>query len=132
MIERAKENWRRFKRSKPGRRFREHHHRYQQGCIGRSYLRRFFGIIGGFWVVVVGLITVPGPGPGWLVILLGFGIIAGESLLFARMLDRIEVELRRSSRWIVGIWRASPGFVKASIVIAIVACATAVGIGIVF
>jgi Putative transmembrane protein (PGPGW) len=36
--------------------------------------------------MVVGFIAVPGPGPGWLIILLGMGMVAGESLFFARLL----------------------------------------------
>ncbi len=129
MIERAKENWRRFKRSKPGFRFQDHHRRYQQGCIGRSYLRGFFSIIGGFLVVIGGVVAVPGPGPGWLIILLGLGMIAGESLFFARLLDWAEVKLRRLVRRVIGIWRTSPAPVKVSIVLTILACATVVGIG---
>ena len=106
MIKRAKQNWLHFKQSKPGHRFQDHHHRYQQGCIGRrSYLRGFFGIVGGLLVVIGGLIAVPGPGPGWLIILLGLGILAGELLFFARLLDWVEVQLRGLARWIVGIWR---------------------------
>jgi hypothetical protein len=133
MIKRAKENWLHFKQSYPGQRFQDHHHRYQQGCIGRrrSYLRGFFSIFGGFLVVVGGLIAVPGPGPGWLIILLGLGIVSRESLFFARLLDRAEVRLRGLSRRVAGIWRISPAFVKVLIVLAIVASATVTGIGLI-
>jgi uncharacterized protein (TIGR02611 family) len=131
MIERAKDNWRCFKQSQPGHRFQDHHHRYQRGCIGkrRSYFRGLFSIVGGFLVVVGGLVAVPGPGPGWLIILLGLGMVAGESLFFARLLDWVEVKLRGFTRGVVGIWRTSPAFVKISIVLAIIAGATATGIG---
>ena len=46
-------------------------------------------------VVGGGLVAVPGPGPGWLIILLGLVMIAGESLSFARFADRAEIKLRR-------------------------------------
>ena len=84
MIERARENWRRFKEGMPGRRFQEHHYRHQQSSSGRSYLRVFFGIAGGLLVVAGGVVAVPGPGPGWLIILLGLTMVAGESLVLAR------------------------------------------------
>jgi hypothetical protein len=127
MIERAKDNWRRFKQSKPGHRFQDHHHRYQRGCTGRRpYLRGFFRIVGGFLVVVGGLVAVPGPGPGWLIILLGLGTVASESLFFARSLDRVEVKLRGLARRVRGTWRTSPTFVNTSIVLAILVCATAI------
>jgi hypothetical protein len=45
-------------------------------------------------VVGGGLVAVPGPGPGWLIILLGLVMIAGESLSFARFADRAEIKLK--------------------------------------
>lgn len=129
MIERAKENWRRFKQSKPGRRFQDHHHRCQQGYGSRSYIRGLFGIAWGLLVVVGGVIAVPAPGPGWLIILLGLGVIAGESLSFARSMDWIEVRLRRLARLGAGVWAISPVPVKVLTALTILASATALGYG---
>lgn len=129
MIGKARENWRRLKESEPGHRYQDHYHR-QQRSSGRSIFRLIFGIVGGFLVVVGGIIAVPGPGPGWLIILLGLGMIAGESLFFARSLDWVEVELRGLARWVAGVWTASPATAKALIVLALLACATALGYGI--
>jgi uncharacterized protein (TIGR02611 family) len=129
MIERAKESWRRFKQSKPGHRFQDHHHRYQRGYRSRSYLRGLFGIVWGLLVVVVGVIAVPGPGPGWLIILLGLGMIAGESLSFARSIDWVEVRLRQLARLVVGVWTTSPASVKVLIALTVLACAAALGYG---
>jgi hypothetical protein len=129
MIERAKENWRRFKQGKPGRRFQDHHHRCQRGYKSRSYVRGLFGIAWGFLVVVGGVIAVPAPGPGWLIILLGLGVIAGESLSFARSVDRAEVRLRRLARLGAGVWVSSPAWVKVLIALAVLTCATALGYG---
>jgi hypothetical protein len=126
MIERAKENWRRFKQSKPGHRFQDHHHRYQRGYRSRSYLRGFLGIVWGLLVVVGGIVAVPAPGPGWLIILLGLGMIAGESLSFAHSVDRVEVGLRQLAGLVAGVWAASPAPVK---VLVIMVCATALGYG---
>jgi len=130
MIERARENWRRFKEAMPGRRFQEHHYRHQQSSSGRSYLRVFFGIAGGLLVVAGGVVAVPGPGPGWLIILLGLAMVAGESLVLARLLDRVEMRLRSLAGRVAGSWTTSPALVKVSIVVAILAGATASGYGI--
>lgn len=78
-----------------------------------------------------GLVAVPGPGPGWLFMLIGLGMIAGEWLFFARLLDRVEVRLRGLVRRVADIWRASHVLVKILIVLAILACAMAVGIGVI-
>jgi hypothetical protein len=131
MIRRARENWRRFKQSEPGHRFQDHH-RYQQGHSGsRSCLRGFFGIFGGLLVVAGGIIAVPGPGPGWLVILLGLGMVAGESLFFACLFDQAEVKLRGFIRRAVGLWRISRTSVRILIVVGLVTCATATGISLI-
>jgi uncharacterized protein (TIGR02611 family) len=129
MIERAKENWRRFRQSEPGRRFQDHHHYYQRGYGRKSYLRVLLRIFWGLLVVVGGFIAVPGPGPGWLIILLGLGVIAGESLSFARSVDRFEVSLRRLVRLVVVLWTTSPTLVKVLITLTVLACTTALGYG---
>jgi hypothetical protein len=82
-------------------------------------------------VVVGGLIAVPGPGPGWLVILLGLGMVAGESLFFARLFDWAEVKLRGLIMRTIGLWRISPTSVRILIVLGLVACATATGISLI-
>lgn len=130
MIERAKENWRRLKQSKPGRRFQDHHHRYQRGYGSRSYARGWFGLVWGLLILVGGVIAVPAPGPGWLIILLGLGIIAGESLSFARSIDRIEVSLRQLSRLVGGVWTGSPASGKVLLVaLTVLAFVVALGYG---
>ncbi len=80
--------------------------------------------------MVGGVIAVPGPGPGWLIILLGLGMVAGESLFFARLMDGVEAILRRLTRWVADVWMASPASGKASICLAVLACAAGSGYGI--
>lgn len=131
MIQRAKENWLRFKESKPGRRFQDHHYRHQnQGGRGRSIFYVILNVVGGVMVVGGGLIAVPGPGPGWLIILLGLVMIAGESLSFARFADWAEIKLRRLARRVAGVWAASPASAKVLSILALTFCATASGYGI--
>lgn len=133
MIGRARENWRRLKKSKPGHRFQDHYrYQQQQGSSGRSNLRVILSIVGGFLVVGGGVIAVPGPGPGWLIILLGLGMIAGVSLSFARFMDRVEVKLRGLARRGVGIWAAWPALVKVLMLLTTLVCAATLGYGIYF
>ena len=58
----------------------------------------------GFLVVVGGIIAIAGPCTGWLIILLGLWMLAGEVLFFACFADRVEVKLKRLRRGVVGIW----------------------------
>ena len=104
MIQRTKENWRRLKESRPGRRFQDHHYRHQhQDGRCRSSFQVIFTVVGGVMVVGGGLVAVPEPGPGWLIILLGLVMIAGESLSFARFADRAEIKLRRLARRVAAV-----------------------------
>ncbi len=128
--EKVKESSRRLKESKPGLRFQDHYHHRQQSNRGRYRLRvRIFCVFGGFLLVVGGIIAVPGPGPGWLIILLGSWMLAGELLFFARFMDMGEVNLRRLARRVVGIWTTSSALVKGLITLIILVCVAVLGYG---
>src|SRR5215217_323529 len=119
MIQRAKENWRRLKESRPGGRFQDHHypHQHQDGR-GRSSFQVIFNVVGAVMVVGGGLVAVPGPGTGWLIILLGLVMIAGELLSFARFADRAEIKLRRLARRVAAVWAVSPASAKVLMMLA--------------
>ena len=55
--------------------------------IQRHTKRALIGVGGGF-VVLVGLIMVPYPGPGWLVVFAGLAILATEFAFAARVLEK--------------------------------------------
>lgn len=46
----------------------------------------------GFTLLAVGIVLLIGPGPGWLVILLGLGLLAAEFVWARRLLDRMKKE----------------------------------------
>jgi uncharacterized protein (TIGR02611 family) len=64
-------------------------------------VRRLSRIIGGFTLLLIGIIMLVTPGPGWLVILLGLGLLAAEFVWARRLMDRIkrEGERVRSAVW---------------------------------
>ncbi|MCA1717768.1 MAG: hypothetical protein LC781_13435 [Actinobacteria bacterium] len=127
MIERAKENWRRFRESEQGHRFQDRYRRHQENRRGRFDARTFLSIGGGTLVVVGGLIAVPGSGPSWVITFLGLGLIAGEFRPVARFMDRAEVKLRALTRWFVGLWTSSSTAVKVLTCLAILLCLAALG-----
>ncbi len=129
VIERAKENWRRFEESEPGHRFQDRYRRHQENRRDKfdPWTRTLLSIGGGILVVVGGLIAVPGPGPSWIITFLGLGLIAGEARPVARFMNQAEVKFRALARWIVGAWRSSSTVAKASICLATLLCLTALG-----
>jgi tellurite resistance protein TerC len=58
-------------------------------------VRRFFKILGGFTLLLVGALMVFTPGPGWLVIFLGLTVLAAEFVWARRLMDRMKHESNR-------------------------------------
>jgi uncharacterized protein (TIGR02611 family) len=58
-------------------------------------VRRFFKIFGGFTLLLIGVIMLVTPGPGWLVILGGLAMLAAEFVWARRLLDRLKSQGER-------------------------------------
>ena len=52
--------------------------------------KRVMKILFGFTLLVIGVVMIFTPGPGWLVILLGLGVLAAEFVWARQLLDRIK------------------------------------------
>lgn len=57
------------------------------------------GIVGGL-IMILGLALVPLPGPGWLIVFLGLGILATEFAWAERLLDFGRRTLKAWLRWL--------------------------------
>ncbi|HEX2704434.1 MAG TPA: TIGR02611 family protein [Candidatus Lustribacter sp.] len=75
----------------------------------RIYRGAVFAV--GLVVVVVGLIAVPAPGPGWLIVLGGVAVWASEFEFAQRLLDWGGARLHVWTTWMA----ASPWWVKVSV-----------------
>jgi uncharacterized protein (TIGR02611 family) len=61
----------------------------------RPSLRRLANLVGGWVIVVVGIILIPLPGPGWLVVGIGL-LVLGREVRWARgAIVRLERFMRR-------------------------------------
>ena len=67
-------------------------------------VRRAFRVVTGFTLLLAGLVMLVTPGPGWLVILLGLGLLAAEFVWARRLMDRIK---RESDRVRDAVWPAA-------------------------
>jgi len=65
-------------------------------------VRRIFRIVSGFTLLLVGAVMLVTPGPGWLVILLGLGLLAAEFVWAQRLMTRIRREGERAYH---AVWR---------------------------
>jgi len=65
------------------------------------------GVLGAL-IILIGLVLVPLPGPGWLIVLCGIAIVASEFAFAQRLLHWARLKLRawadwvRRSHWSVG------------------------------
>ena len=53
-------------------------------------VRRLSRIVGGFTLLLIGVVMLVTPGPGWVVIFLGLGVLAAEFVWARRLMDRIK------------------------------------------
>ena len=127
MFDSLRESWQELKEGEPGERFEKHYERRQEEK--RSKLRTVFFIGAGVLTLAAGVFFLAAPGPGWLVLFIGGALIAQESRKAARILDWIEVRVRRVAAWALGIWRDAPTVARAGIVLLGVVVAAGAGVG---
>jgi len=53
-------------------------------------MKRIVVIVGGFLLLVAGIVLLPLPGPGWVVIALALAVLAREFVWARRLLDRVK------------------------------------------
>lgn len=85
--------WRRFRDAEPGTRFQQQYESNQKSR--QSQWARPAWILLAVGLVLIGILALPAPGPGTLVIAGGGALLARESLVVARVLDGLEVRIRR-------------------------------------
>jgi hypothetical protein len=98
MIARMKASFERLKSFEPGTRF-ERQYREHKANKSSAWMRPLF-IVAGIAMIAVGLAGLVLPGPGLLGLAIGFALLARESLVIAKAMDRAEVQGRKLwSRW---------------------------------
>ena len=97
MFERLRKQWQVFRADPAGERFQR---RYRRHTVRAGMARKIIVIVGGLVLIAAGIVLLVLPGPGLLLMLLGAGFVGEESLIAARMLDRIDVVFQRlRNRW---------------------------------
>lgn len=95
MLDAIRAGWRALKSAPAGARFEQRYRRYSaSGGPLRRWLRLLLGVL----VCLAGVVFLAIPGPGLLILLVGALLIAEQSLWMARLLDRLELRLRRRGR----------------------------------
>jgi uncharacterized protein (TIGR02611 family) len=127
--QKLEQSWQSLKQGRPGSRFQDRHARRQRSAHGRTRLGRVLYVLAAIGIILAGVFFLPAPGPGTLILLVGVGMLAGESRAAARALDWAELRLRASSRWALRFWRRSSDPQRAMLLALAVTLAAAVGYG---
>ena len=104
MLDNLKQRWQHFVALPSGQRFQGHYQRHQQSRP-RTLHRKILAIGGGILIMGIGVVFLPAPGPGALILLIGAALIAEESLLAARILDKIELRVQPLVNWLGQLWQ---------------------------
>ena len=110
MFGRFRQQWKDATQARPGERFQNRYYCREKRRSTR--LLKALNLAIGTAIVVVGAILLPAPGPGFLVILIGATMIAEESLLAAKALDRAELKVRRLASAAKRVWTHASAALK--------------------
>jgi len=77
-----------------------------RGLPGGRLIWRVFVTVIGAVVIAIGIVLLPLPGPGWLIIFAGLGILASEYAWARRLLAFVRHQVTKWSRWLArqSIW----------------------------
>lgn len=106
MFEGFKESLHEFRQAAPGERFKERYYRRRK--TKRSIAQKLLYIGGGLLLFAAGIVFLFIPGPGTIILLIGSGLIAQESLPGARTLDWAELRIRKVIQVLIQAWRRAP------------------------
>lgn len=101
MLDAAKKSWRELKAGQPGRRFQDRYARRREAA--RGPLGKCAFVCLGVLVLLAGIVLLPLPGPGMVVVAAGAVVMAEGSRTMARTLDSLELRARR----VYAAWRSS-------------------------
>ena len=122
MFRKLTQQWKAAAEARPGKRFQA---RYRQRRDMRaSALWTPLYVIVGSALFVLGLTMLVAPGPGLIVLFVGAALVAQESLVVARGLDRTEVGIRRAANAALRWWKGASAITK-TVLVVITGCALA-------
>ena len=64
--------------------------RFAPAVMTWDRIKRLLKVAAGFLLLPIGVLMLPLPGPGWLVIFLALAILAGEFVWARNLLDRVK------------------------------------------
>ena len=101
----SQNTWQTIKKHPPGKRFEllfRHRRQSRPGLI-----KKIIFIGGGIFFLISGIVFLPTPIPGIILLFIGCSLIAQESLIAARILDLLEIRVRNMVSNSTSVWYRS-------------------------
>lgn len=89
------ELWADAHRGSPGHRFQAWYRRTHTARNRRHWFGRVLKIFAGLLAIAIGILEIVFPGPAFVFLLIGGGLLATESMIIARSMDWAELHVRR-------------------------------------
>lgn len=93
MLDALQQHFQELRQAPPGQRFLQQYERRQREHPSAAL--KALALAGGWLIVLLGLVMLPAPGPGMLVVVAGLATLASVSKTAAQGLDAAELMLRR-------------------------------------
>src|SRR5688500_8188394 len=110
MLDGIKKYWRGLKAGQPGKRFQQQYKK--QHATGTTPWHKVLFLGGGVLIMLAGIFFLPAPGPGWVIIFIGAGMVAQDSERAAKILDWCELRIRDVVDWAQKVWKQSPTWAR--------------------
>lgn len=117
-----REQWRDFRRGRPGRRFQSRYERARKSERTTGKFQRVLIVAFALVCFALGVVFAVIPGPALPFFFLGGGLLATESRPIARFMDWGEVEIRKVVAWGRRRWRRLPILARVVVVVLLVGC----------
>lgn len=112
-----RKHWRELLQGRPGNRFLSRYERARRKDRRSGIWHRVAVIALGCAAIVIGVVLAVIPGPALPFFFLGGGLLATESRPIARLMDWIEVQIRKGAAWGKRRWKRMPTFLRIALLI---------------
>ncbi len=116
MFKGLKQQWRAFKKDRPGKRFEARYERNKKERPSQSWMVRIFKPAIAIVLLAGGVLLCFIPGPGIPLIIIGAGLLADEWRALARAMDWLELRLRKVVKWAKGWWETAPRLARHAVI----------------
>jgi hypothetical protein len=117
MVEKVKQQWRKFRSGRPGHRFQERYEKNRRTRSSQSWFVRLLKPAAAIVLFAAGVVLCFIPGPGLPLIVIGAGLLGDECRPIAQGMDWLELRLRKIVTWGRRWWDRAPKLARHAVIV---------------